>query len=79
MNPYAPILILILFVIGMVVVIMALTHLIGPSWHGAGEGFARRRFNVKFYIVAMFFLLFGTNPLRRTARCDIAASGQAGS
>ena len=68
-NPYAPILVLILFVIGMVVVIMALTHMIGPRRHGpikdsiyeAGMpiiGDARRRFNVKFYIVAMLFLLF---------------------
>jgi NADH-quinone oxidoreductase subunit A len=68
-HPYAPVLVLILFAIGMVAVILVLTHVIGPKRHGpmkdsiyeAGMpiiGDARRRFNVKFYIVAMLFLLF---------------------
>jgi NADH-quinone oxidoreductase subunit A len=68
-HPYAPILVLLLVVIGMVVVIMVLTHLIGPKRYGTVKqdtyeagmpiiGDARRRFNVKFYLVAMMFLLF---------------------
>lgn len=68
-HPYAPILALILFAIGMVAVILVLTHIVGPKRHGTVKdsiyeagmpiiGDARRRFNVKFYIVAMLFLLF---------------------
>jgi NADH-quinone oxidoreductase subunit A len=69
MHPYAPVMALIIMVILMVIVIMILAHVIGPGRHGrvkdstyeAGVpiiGDARRRFNVKFYIVAMLFLLF---------------------
>jgi len=68
-HPYAPILVLILLVIGFVLVVMALTHVIGPKRHGpvkddtyeagmAPIGDARRRFNVQFYAVALMFLLF---------------------
>ncbi len=68
-NPYLPILVLILLIVGMVGAILILTHVIGPRRHGpmkdsiyeAGMpviGDARRRFNVKFYMVAMLFLLF---------------------
>ena len=69
MHPYAPVMALIILVIVMVIAIMILAHTIGPGRHGrvkdstyeAGVpiiGDARRRFNVKFYIVAMLFLLF---------------------
>jgi NADH-quinone oxidoreductase subunit A len=68
-HPYAPILVLILVVMGIVALIMVLTHVIGPRRHGrvkdetyeagmAPVGDARRRFNVRFYLVAMIFLLF---------------------
>ncbi len=68
-EPYAPILVLILVMIGMAGAILVLSHLVGPKRHGAVKdsvyesgmplvGDARRRFNVKFYLVAMMFLLF---------------------
>ena len=68
-HPYAPILVLLLGVMALVVVIMALTHTIGPRRHGqvkddtyeAGMppiGDARQRFGVRFYLVAVMFLLF---------------------
>lgn len=66
---YTPVLILILVAIGLVVVIQVLAHVIGPRRHGERKestyesgmpivGDARGRFNVRFYIVAMLFLLF---------------------
>jgi len=69
MHPYAPILVLILAVCGLVTVILILAHALGPSRHGRVKddtyesgmtpiGDARRRFKVQFYIVAMLFLLF---------------------
>lgn len=69
MHPYAPVLVLILVVIGIICAILVLAHSIGPRRHGAVKDStyesgmplfsdARRRFNVKFYIVAMLFLLF---------------------
>jgi NADH-quinone oxidoreductase subunit A len=68
-QPYAPILVLILGVMGLVTVILILAHALGPSRHGPVKddtyesgmqpiGDARRRFKVQFYIVAMLFLLF---------------------
>jgi len=68
-HPYAPILVLILTVMGLVVAILAASYLIGPKRRGTVKddtyeagmpsiGDARRRFNVRFYIVAMMFLLF---------------------
>ncbi|NOX57801.1 MAG: NADH-quinone oxidoreductase subunit A [Planctomycetes bacterium] len=69
MQPYASI----LFVVGIAVTmaggILVLTHIIGPKRKGdrKDEPYesgmppiedARRRFNVRFYIVAMLFLLF---------------------
>lgn len=69
MHDYAIIAILILTVISLAAIIMALTHLIGPKRHGpikdmtyeAGVdpiGDARQRFNVRFYLVAVLFLVF---------------------
>ena len=68
-HPYGPILVLILLIIALVGVIMLLTVLIGPRRHGpvkddtyeagmAPIGDARARFNVRFYVIAMMFLLF---------------------
>lgn len=68
-HPYAPILVLIFSIVGMVAVIMVLTHVVGPRRRGPEKdatyeagmpviGDARRRFNVRFYLVAMLFLLF---------------------
>jgi len=69
MEPYAAILLLITVATGVSLAILIITHLIGPSRKGAVKdetyesgmpviGDARRRFNVRFYIVAMLFLLF---------------------
>jgi NADH-quinone oxidoreductase subunit A len=69
MQPYAAILVVIAIAVFMAGAILVLGHLIGPRRHGSVKedtyesGMlpvqdARRRFNVKFYIVAMLFLLF---------------------
>lgn len=67
---YGPIVVLILFTMVVSTVIMLLTHLLpkakrtGPRKDETYEsgmpviGDARRRFNVRFYLVAMLFLLF---------------------
>ncbi len=68
-GDYGPVLVLILMVMGFVAAVMALTHLVGPRRRGplkeetyeAGMpviGDARGRFNARFYVVAMVFLLF---------------------
>lgn len=68
-SGYAAILILITLATAMALAILVLTHVIGPKRKGpvkdapfeAGMpviGDARRRFNVRFYIIAMLFLLF---------------------
>jgi NADH-quinone oxidoreductase subunit A len=69
MHPYAPVMVLILLVIVTVLAILIAAHAIGPKRRGPVKDStyesgmpiasdARRRFNVKFYIVAMLFLLF---------------------
>jgi len=69
MLPYASILVVIGIAVGLAGVILLLGHLIGPRRSGeVKQGIyesgmpvtvdARRRFNVRFYIVAMLFLLF---------------------
>lgn len=66
---YGPVAVLVLVVMAMAAAIMALTHLIGPKRSGETKdrayesgmeaiGDTRRRFNVRFYILAMLFLLF---------------------
>jgi NADH:ubiquinone oxidoreductase subunit 3 (subunit A) len=68
-HSYAPVLILMVAAIGMAVAIVVMSHLIGPKRRGPTKdstyesgmpvvGDARRRFHVRFYIVAMLFLLF---------------------
>jgi len=69
MVPYAAILVVFAVAVVMAGAIMVLTHLIGPKRDGEiKQGIyesgmpvvadARRRFNVRFYIIAMLFLLF---------------------
>lgn len=68
-HPYASILVVILTVMGLVAGMLVVSFLVGPKRRGpvkddtyeAGMptiGDARHRFNVKFYVVAMMFLLF---------------------
>lgn len=69
MQPYGSILFVIALAVGMAIAILILTHLIGPKRKGPRKddtyesgmppiGDARRRINVRFYIVALLFLLF---------------------
>jgi NADH-quinone oxidoreductase subunit A len=66
---WAPIALLLVIAIGFTVANLALSLLIGPSRSGPGKettyesgmmpvGTAKQRFNVRFYIVAMIFLVF---------------------
>ena len=68
-SAYGPILLLLAVAIVVAGAILVLTHLIGVSRKGAVKdspyesgmplvGDTRRRFNVRFYIVALLFLLF---------------------
>jgi NADH-quinone oxidoreductase subunit A len=68
-DGYGAVAVLVLAAMGLAGAILLLTHLVGPKRrgpikHGTYEsgvdpiGDARRRFNVRFYIVAMLFLLF---------------------
>jgi NADH-quinone oxidoreductase subunit A len=68
-DSWAPVVLLLLIAIGFGIVIVAASLLIGPSRTGPGKeatyesgmvpfGDTRRRFNVRFYIVAMIFLVF---------------------
>jgi len=69
MQPYAAILLLIGLAGTLVGLMLVLAHVIGPSRKGRVKdetyesgmpviGDARRRFNVRFYVVAILFLLF---------------------
>ena len=66
---YLPVLIIIMMAIGFAVMNMVGTHLIGPRRAGKVKGqiyesgmnpvgTARKRFNVRFYLIAMVFLVF---------------------
>ncbi len=68
-SGYGSVLFILVFALVLSVVILAAGHLIGPRRHGEVKestyesgmpviGDARRRFNVRFYEVAMLFLLF---------------------
>jgi len=68
-STWAPVVLLLIIAIVFVTASVALSILIGPSRSGPGKeityesgmvpvGDARRRFNVRFYIVAMIFLVF---------------------
>src|SRR5687768_3904673 len=66
---WAPVLLLIFIAVGFTVANIALSVIVGPSRSGPGKettyesgmvpiGDTRQRFNVRFYIVAMVFLVF---------------------
>ena len=68
-DSWAPVVLLLIIGIGFAVVNIAASLLIGPSRTGPGKeetyesgmvpfGDTRKRFNVRFYIVAMIFLVF---------------------
>jgi len=68
-HAFAPVVILVLTAVGLSGLILLLAHLIGPRRHGAVKeavyesgvppvAEARRRFRVRFYLVAILFLLF---------------------
>jgi len=68
-GSWAPVVLLLIIAIGFAVTNIAASLLIGPSRTGPGKettyesgmvpiGDTRRRFNVRFYIVAMIFLVF---------------------
>lgn len=68
-TSYLPILLLLIASIGFVVLNLVGTKLLGPSRHGEVKdmtyesgmnpfGSARKRFNVRFYLIAMVFLVF---------------------
>lgn len=69
LSPYLPLLVLFLFAGIMAVVISLLAHVLGPYKPGArknttfeagseSSGHARGRFAVKFYVVALLFIVF---------------------
>lgn len=68
-NHYAALGVLLLMAIGFGIVSVFMSAIMGPSRHGKVKGMvyesgmnpigsARRRFNIRFYVVAMTFLLF---------------------
>ena len=68
-NTWAPVLLLIVIAVGFAVSNVALSIIIGPGRTGKGKeetyesgmvpiGDTRKHFNVRFYIVAMIFLVF---------------------
>ena len=69
LSAYLPIALLIVMALTFVVVNLLGTHILGPTRHGEQKdiayesgmnpiGTARKRFNVRFYILAMTFLVF---------------------
>lgn len=69
LNSYLPIGILVVMAVIFAVVNLIGTHILGPTRHGPRKdtpyesgmqpfGTARKRFNVRFYILAMTFLVF---------------------
>ncbi len=69
LQPYAAIGVTILIVTGAAIAFLLVAHLIGPKRHGPVKDSpyesgmplitdARQRFNVKFYVIAVLFLLF---------------------
>lgn len=69
LNAYLPLVIIIMMGITFAVANIVLTRLIGPSRQGKNKGLtyesgmnpvgtARKRFNVRFYLIAMVFLVF---------------------
>lgn len=69
LRSYLPLFLILMMVIGSAAAVMVLTKLIGPSRAGKTKGAAyesgmkpvgtaRKRFNVRFYLIAMVFLVF---------------------
>jgi NADH-quinone oxidoreductase subunit A len=69
LRPYVPLVILALFVIANTVLLLGLSHLLSATRRTATKsapyesgipvlGTARERFSVKFYLVAMLFIVF---------------------
>jgi NADH-quinone oxidoreductase subunit A len=69
LHDYVPIGVLVLMAILFVIANLVLTHILGPRKPGATKGIAyesgmnpfssaRKRFNVRFYVLAMTFLVF---------------------
>lgn len=69
LGSYLPIFIIVMMVVGFAVANLVLTRILGPSRQGKIKGqtyesgmnpigTARKRFNVRFYLIAMVFLVF---------------------
>jgi len=69
LDTYLPVVVLVLMVLVFAVVMLVVTHVLGPGRRGRTKsivyesgvdpvGTARKRFNVRFYILAMTFLVF---------------------
>ena len=69
LNPYIPIAILVVMAIIFAAANLGITHVLGPRKHGPIKdipyesgmnpvGSARKKFNVRFYMVAVTFLVF---------------------
>jgi NADH-quinone oxidoreductase subunit A len=69
LRPYVPLVILILFVVANAVILIGLSQILSATRHTAVKsapyesgmpvlGSARERFSVKFYLVAMLFIVF---------------------
>jgi NADH-quinone oxidoreductase subunit A len=74
LSSFYPVLIFLVFVVGFVLTTLALTHLIGPKKKTAVKdmtyesgmdpiGNARQKFDVRFYLVAILFLVFDVELL----------------
>ena len=68
-NSYLPVLLIVVAAVSFAVLNIVLTKIIGPSRQGKTKGMAyesgmnpvgtaRKRFNVRFYLIAMVFLVF---------------------
>ena len=69
LDPYAAIAVTILMVLVVIAAMLILAHVVGPSRHGPVKDSpyesgmpvatdARRRFHIRFYVVAVLFMLF---------------------
>jgi NADH-quinone oxidoreductase subunit A len=91
MSSFAPVLVYILVLIGFVITNMVLTHILGPrnktptkqmAYESGMDpvGDARQPFDVKFYLVAILFLVFDVEllylyPWATSAYIDVEAGG----
>ena len=81
-NTWAPVVLLIVIAVGFAIVNVAASIIIGPGRTGPGKeetyesgmvpiGDTRKRFNVRFYIVAMIFLVFDVDIIFFYPFCTI--------